>query len=104
MEGGLAARCYSLASAPGVDERLTVVVKQIEGGLVSTVACQSLRPGDVISVMPPAGRFTPRSFDTDLVLMAGGSGITPILSILKAVLAHGLGRTFLLYAIATRNP
>ena len=95
---GLETRCYSLASAPGIDKRLTIVVKQVNGGLVSTAVCQSLKPGDVISVMPPAGCFTPKSFDTDLVLMAGGSGIAPILSILKAVLAHGPGRIFLLYA------
>jgi 3-ketosteroid 9alpha-monooxygenase subunit B len=52
----------------------------------------------VLESLPPAGRFTPRDLDADLLLVAGGSGITPVLSILESALHAGQGRITLLYA------
>jgi 3-ketosteroid 9alpha-monooxygenase subunit B len=52
----------------------------------------------MIEVLPPSGRFTPGSLDGDFLLWAAGSGITPVISILKSVLAAGSGRVILCYA------
>lgn len=96
--GRTAARCYSLASAPDLDEHLTVTVKRVAGGAVSNWICDNLEPGHELEVLPPAGRFTPRSLDADLLMFAGGSGITPIMSIARSVLARSAGSVVLVYA------
>jgi ring-1,2-phenylacetyl-CoA epoxidase subunit PaaE len=80
-------RSYSICAAPG--EALRVGVRRVPGGAFSSWLHASLRPGDTIDVMEPQGRFgtalarRPRH----VLAVAGGSGITPILSILKSVLA-----------------
>ncbi|WP_308257277.1 ferredoxin--NADP reductase [Pseudonocardia lacus] len=96
--GRTAARCYSLAGVPGLDEHLTVTVKRVAGGAVSNWICDNLRPGHELEALPPAGRFTPASLDADLLLFAGGSGITPIMSIARSVLERGSGTVVLCYA------
>ncbi|WP_413098269.1 2Fe-2S iron-sulfur cluster-binding protein [Streptomyces sp. Inha503] len=93
---GWAARCYSLSSAPG-DARPTVTVKRVPGGVASNWICDRLRPGDTIDVLPPAGRFTPAPGHRDLLLFAAGSGITPVMSILRARAREG-GKAVLVYA------
>lgn len=95
---GWAARCYSLCSSPLTDDRLKVTVKRVEGGLGSNWICDNVTAGDVLEVLRPAGTFTPSSLDDDLLLVAGGSGITPVMSILKSCLAGGTGKVALLYA------
>jgi 3-ketosteroid 9alpha-monooxygenase subunit B len=60
--------------------------------------CDHVKAGDVIEVMAPSGLFVPRSLDGDFLLLAGGSGITPVFSILRTVLAKATGRVTLLYA------
>ncbi|GAA3383427.1 ferredoxin--NADP reductase [Cryptosporangium minutisporangium] len=97
------ARCYSLASAPGVDADLTVTVKRVAGGVGSAWVCDRVRPGDEIEVLPPAGLFTPERLDADLLLFAAGSGITPVFSIVKAVLAQPGGSAVLVYANRDEN-
>ncbi|MGE0776513.1 MAG: 2Fe-2S iron-sulfur cluster-binding protein [Sphingomonadaceae bacterium] len=98
IDGKMRQRCYSLASAPGIDTRHKIAIKRVEGGMVSNHVCSSLKAGDLVEVQPPAGLFVPASLDTDFLLFAGGSGITPVLSILKAALSHGRGHVTLLYA------
>jgi 3-ketosteroid 9alpha-monooxygenase subunit B len=95
---GPVARCYSVSSAPGVDDHLKVTVKRVEGGRGSNWVCDNVVVGSEIDALAPSGTFTPRSYDVDLLLLAGGSGITPVMSIIKATLAHGSGRMFLVYA------
>ncbi|TDD35058.1 ferredoxin--NADP reductase [Actinomadura sp. KC06] len=97
-EDGWAARCYSLCSSPLTDDRLKVTVKRVDGGLGSNWICDNVTAGDVLEVLRPAGTFTPSSLDDDLLLVAGGSGITPVMSILKSCLAGGTGKVALLYA------
>lgn len=92
------ARCYSLSSSPHVDDLLKVTVKRTAGGYGSNWVCDTVRPGSQLEVLPPAGLFTPCDLDTDLLLCAAGSGITPVMSILKSALAEGNGRIVLLYA------
>ena len=82
-------RSYSIASLPG--EPLRVGVKRIEGGVFSGFA-QGLAAGDVLQVMPPEGRFVWRG-QRDVVLVASGSGITPMVAIAGAALAAGAAVT-----------
>ncbi len=85
-------RSYSIATAPGGD--LCVGVKRVEGGVFSGFA-QGLCPGDRVQVLPPEGRFMLRG-ERDVLLIAAGSGVTPMMAIASAVLAGG-GRVTLLY-------
>ncbi|MGZ4453727.1 MAG: 2Fe-2S iron-sulfur cluster-binding protein [Nocardioides sp.] len=93
---GLVARCYSLCSVPG--EPLTVTVKRTADGYASGWINAELRPGDTMRVLEPSGIFTPASLDADLLLFAGGSGVTPIMSIARTALERGRGRITVLYA------
>ncbi|MFD1045263.1 2Fe-2S iron-sulfur cluster-binding protein [Kibdelosporangium lantanae] len=97
---GEVARCYSLSSAPGL-ERPQVTVKRM--GYGSTWVCENIEAGSVLDILPPAGVFTPKSLDDDLLLFAAGSGITPVMSIIKAALARGTGKLVLFYANRDEN-
>jgi ring-1,2-phenylacetyl-CoA epoxidase subunit PaaE len=91
-------RSYSIASTP--DAALTVGIKHVEGGAFSSFA-QGLQQGDVLRVMPPEGRFVLRD-ERRLVLIAAGSGITPMVSIASAALARG-GEVALIYGNRTTD-
>lgn len=93
---GVAARCYSLSSTPG--EGLKVTVKRTVDGYASNWICDNLRPGDSLRVLPPSGIFTPASLDHDFLLFAGGSGVTPVMSIARTALREGTGRIVVFYA------
>jgi 3-ketosteroid 9alpha-monooxygenase subunit B len=95
---GSVARCYSLSSSPHRDERLTVTVKRTTEGYGSNWLCANATEGMELDVLPPSGAFTPKNLDADLLLFAGGSGITPVMSIVKSALAHGTGKIVLVYA------
>jgi 3-ketosteroid 9alpha-monooxygenase subunit B len=95
---GSVARCYSLCSSPLTGDPLTVTVKQTPGGYASRWIADNVKPGTVLDVLPPAGMFVPASLDEDFLLLAAGSGVTPVMSILKSVLAGGRGRVVLVYA------
>ena len=95
---GAVARCYSLASTPGVDEHLKFTVKRVENGLASNWLCDTIHPGDLLHALPPAGTFRPTGSEANLLLLAGGSGITPMMSIIKAALVEGSRRIVLVYA------
>ncbi|MFC0108616.1 2Fe-2S iron-sulfur cluster-binding protein [Kibdelosporangium aridum] len=95
---GPVARCYSLSSSPHVDDRPQVTVKRIPDGYGSAWVCDNVRAGTVLDILPPAGIFSPSSLDDNLLLFAGGSGITPVISIIKSALTQGSGRVVLLYA------
>ncbi|WP_175650485.1 ferredoxin--NADP reductase [Pseudomonas sp. Marseille-P9899] len=98
FEGGWLPRCYSLSSTPLLDEPLRVTVKRVREGRASNWLCEELQEGQSLEVLPPAGVFVPRSLDTDLLLFGGGSGVTPVLSILRSALLAGTGRILLIYA------
>ena len=80
-------RSYSMSSSPDTDTELMTTVKRVPGGLVSNWLHDNLRPGDVIETTLPAGVFCLRDNPAPLVAFCGGSGITPILSIVKTALA-----------------
>jgi 3-ketosteroid 9alpha-monooxygenase subunit B len=95
---GSVARCYSLSSSPHVDSRLKVTVKRTVDGYGSNWICDTVSAGDEIESLAPAGIFSPSSLDRDLLLFAAGSGITPVMSIVKSALSAGSGRVVLIYA------
>jgi ring-1,2-phenylacetyl-CoA epoxidase subunit PaaE len=92
-------RNYSLCVAPE-DGALMVTVKRIAGGLFSNWANDVLKPGDRLDVMEPHGSFT-WDFRPDAanhyVAFAGGSGITPVMSLIKAAMIEEPGSRFTLF-------
>jgi ring-1,2-phenylacetyl-CoA epoxidase subunit PaaE len=103
IDGEDVRRSYSICS--GLDDgELRVVVKRLAGGAFSGWVGERLHPGDHLKVMTPDGRFgvpiEPGSSRT-LVAFAAGSGITPIMAILKTVLRRERGRFFLFYGNRT---
>ncbi len=97
-ESRAVARCYSLSSSPATDDHLKVTIKRVPGGFASNWLCDHAAIGMPIEVLSPAGTFTPRDYDTDALMLAGGSGITPIMSIVKTMLAEGRAAITLVYA------
>jgi 3-ketosteroid 9alpha-monooxygenase subunit B len=95
---GSVARCYSLCSSPFVDEAMTVTVKRDKDGYGSNWLCDHAHSGMRIHVLAPSGNFVPKTLDDDFVLLAAGSGITPVMSICKSALAEGGGQVTLIYA------
>ena len=95
---GSVARCYSLSSSPVIGERPAITVKRTDGGFASNWILDRVLAGTVLDLLPPAGTFCPGSLDGDFLLFAAGSGITPVMSILKSALAAGHGRVVLVYA------
>lgn len=93
---GLVARCYSICTSPG--EPLTVTVKRTDDGYASNWLNDNLSPGDRVRVLPPAGIFSPKDWSADLLLFAGGSGITPIMSIVRTAMAQHTNKVVLFYA------
>ncbi len=91
-------RCYSMSSSPDTGDPFTVTVKRVPGGKMSNWMNDTLAQGDTIEVMPPAGRFVLRDADGPIVAFAGGSGITPILSIVKTALTTTAREIVLVYA------
>jgi len=106
IDGKEVRRAYSLCSSPVTDTYPAVAVKRVEGGLVSNYIAGHVKKGDKIRIMDPAGNFTV-DFSKDtlrhLILFAGGSGITPMLSLIKTLLfTEAKSRATLIYA--NRNP
>jgi 3-ketosteroid 9alpha-monooxygenase subunit B len=95
---GSVARCYSLCSSPQAGDLPAITVKRTAGGYASNWLLDNVAAGTVLDLLPPAGTFCPRSLDGEFLLFAAGSGSTPIMSILKSVLATGRGRVALVYA------
>jgi ring-1,2-phenylacetyl-CoA epoxidase subunit PaaE len=91
MDGQEIRRPYSLSSSPDIDSDLMITVKKMDKGKVSIHLINELKTGQDIRIMAPSGNFT-TDFDPknnrNFVLFAGGSGITPIMSIMKSALVR----------------
>ena len=96
IDGAEIRRSYSICTAPA-DGELRVAIKHIPDGRFSHYANTALAPGDTLDVMPPEGRFGAPIGPGTYLGIAAGSGITPILSLLKAVLAAPDTNFVLLY-------
>jgi 3-ketosteroid 9alpha-monooxygenase subunit B len=107
VDGQTHHRCYSMSSAPAVGDELTVTVKRVPGGAVSNWMVDSLAAGDEVEASLPAGVFTLPSGEGDhtgdVVGFGAGSGITPIMSIVKTALATTDRRVRLYYANRDRD-
>jgi 3-ketosteroid 9alpha-monooxygenase subunit B len=97
-EGRKIRRCYSLASSPQCDPEPKVTVKRVKDGRASNWINDNVRAGDTMSVLPPEGRFVLTDTEAPLVLFAGGSGITPVISLAKTALVTGARQVQLFYA------
>ncbi|HSI71145.1 MAG TPA: ferredoxin--NADP reductase [Gillisia sp.] len=97
LEGKEVRRAYSLCSAPGSEE-FKVTVKEVEGGKFSVLANNILKAGDILEVHPPEGKFIfePANRSGTYAAFAAGSGITPVLSIIKTVLNKESESNFIL--------
>jgi len=98
-------RSYSICSAPQ-ESQIRVAVKQVEQGKFSTYALQELKVGDVLELMPPMGNFVSKSTSPakHTLLIAAGSGITPMMSMIKTGLtSNDQDRFTLLYGNQTRQ-
>jgi ring-1,2-phenylacetyl-CoA epoxidase subunit PaaE len=80
-------RSYSICNAPHENE-LKVAIKKVDGGLFSTYANETLTKQDVLEIMPPSGKFNAKinAENPNYLAIAAGSGITPIISIIKHLL------------------
>ena len=90
MKGEKVRRSYSMCSSPHADQTLAVAVKRVSNGKVSNFLNDHLKVGDTMEVMEPMGSFTPNlnpNFERHLVMIGAGSGITPLMSIIKSALS-----------------
>ncbi|WAS91440.1 2Fe-2S iron-sulfur cluster-binding protein [Nannocystis punicea] len=105
IDGEKVRRAYSASSMPG-EPRLALTIKRVAGGRCSSHVHERVRAGDSIELIGPSGSFAIEHRPTasrELVLIAGGSGITPIASIAQTVLAHEpSSRIALLYGNRSR--
>jgi ring-1,2-phenylacetyl-CoA epoxidase subunit PaaE len=91
-------RSYSICSSP-LDNELRVAIKKVPGGIFSTFANEQLQKGHVIDVLPPSGKFYTELLPENrkrYLAFAAGSGITPVLSLIKTTLAVESGSHFTL--------
>ena len=99
IDGEDARRSYSLCSSP-TENKWQVAVKKIPGGLFSTFINETLKKGDTLEIMAPSGKFNVNvevEKAKNYIVFAAGSGITPILSIIKTHLALEPKSTFKLF-------
>lgn len=101
VEGRTVQRAYSISSAPQVRGYIEISVKRI--GLVSGLLHSNLRPGSLVTVRRPAGAFTyPAGDERPLLLLAGGIGITPLMSMLRhAVATEPTRPVIVIYSVRT---
>jgi len=98
VDGKRLVRCYSLASSPATEPAHKVTIKRVVEGRASNWFNDHVKAGSTLEVMKPAGVFVLQSRETPLVLFAGGSGITPVISIVKTALATTGRSVKLVYA------
>lgn len=85
-------RPYSLATAPRADGLLTLQVKAVQAGWVSTALVRRAAPGDVLRLGPAAGGMVlDHARGADLLMLGGGTGIAPITAMVEEVAEHGAG-------------
>jgi ferredoxin-NADP reductase len=90
MGGQVLSRCYTIASSPCRPDELTITVKRVPGGPVSNWLHDHLRPGDAVVVDGPLGTFSTAHHPAERYLfLSAGSGITPLMSMLRTIHAAG---------------
>ena len=90
IQGRVIERSYSLASAPRADGLISITVKRVSGGRCSNHLAEHVRVGQVLELSAPQGRFLlPETVPSRLLMLSAGSGITPVMSMLRQLLAQG---------------
>ncbi|GAB3755312.1 ferredoxin reductase [Lysobacter olei] len=104
VEGVCVSRSYSLSDVPRADGRLSVTVRHVPGGKLSTHLCHHARVGDVLELGAAFGEMTlPSAPATPLLFLAAGSGITPLMALIRAQAAQGMPAPLtLVYSARTR--
>ncbi|MDX2448066.1 MAG: FAD-binding oxidoreductase [Desulfobacterales bacterium] len=99
VEGILTSRPYSISSQPNQIGYYDITVKQVPGGLVSNFLLNHISIGDSLTVSGPQGNFyfNPLVHDENMICIAGGSGITPFMSMIREIVDRGLPRTLTLF-------
>jgi len=105
IDGTRVTRSYSLSDAPRADGRIAITVKAVDGGRLSRHLCENARVGDVLELGPAFGEMTlPEASSGPLLFVAAGSGITPLMAMLRAEAARGMPRPLtLVYWARTRE-
>lgn len=91
IEGEILYRSYSLSSSPRLDRFLAITIKRVQGGKVSNYILDHFQPGRLVEFLAPAGHFyieTATKNERHLILIGAGSGITPLMSMIRATLFH----------------
>ena len=91
VQGKEIRRAYSLCSSPYADQEMAVMVKRVEDGLMSNWLGDNLKKGMKLKVMEPMGQFTTdynKGNKRHIIMFAGGSGITPMMSIIKSIISQ----------------
>lgn len=103
VDGRRVTRCYSPSAAPGRPGCIAITIKQIEGGRLSTALCRSAKVGDVLDLGQAFGDMIPEAGNNaPLHLLAAGSGITPMIAMVRALAADGMPRDVRLHYWARR--
>lgn len=91
IDGTRVTRSYSLSDAPRADGRIAITVKAIPGGRLSQHLCHVAKPGDVLTLGPAFGEMTlPERAEGAWLFLAAGSGITPMMAMIRAQAAQGM--------------
>ncbi|WP_226576884.1 hybrid-cluster NAD(P)-dependent oxidoreductase [Acuticoccus sediminis] len=89
-DGELVERCYTLSSSAAGERTATITVKRKEGGVLSGHLHATLTPGTVIEAFGPSGQFGPTKADDKYLLLSAGSGVTPMLSMVRTAVDLGI--------------
>jgi ferredoxin-NADP reductase len=102
-DGYTASRSYSVASAPDDTREIELTVEKLEGGEVSEFLHDVVRPGDELEVRGPVGLFFVWEGDKPALLVGGGSGVVPLMAMLRQARATGRG-DLLRLVVSARSP
>lgn len=97
VAGSEAWRAYSMANVPSATDQVELLIKYIPDGQFSTYMSDSLGVGDAIRLRGPFGQFKLSDGFSPIVMVAGGSGMAPILSMLRSLAAQGSEREVVFY-------
>lgn len=85
-------RAYSIASSPERKDRIELIIGYVEGGICTTYVHKYLKEGDRVTFNGPFGNFFYKDNDREMIMVAAGTGMAPILSILRAMRGSGIER------------